>query len=132
MSDNECTNEPDKTPGIISWNEICTRDPEASKKFYTDMFGWESQDMPMPTGSYTMFNTGGRPVAGLVQLPPEAEKAPTAWMGYITVENLTEAVEKARGLGASICKDVTELPMGSFAIVTDPQGATFGLWQFAD
>ena len=87
--------------------------------------------MEMPTGSYTMFKAGERPVAGLLSLPPEAGDVPTMWMGYITVEDLPTAVEKARSLGGHICKDITELPMGSFAVVVDPQGATFGLWKFS-
>ena len=130
MSEENCTQ--DKTPGIISWNELATRDTEASKGFYTEMFGWTTEEMEMPTGTYTTFNSNGRPVGGMMELPAEAEKAPVMWLNYITVADVKAAVEKARGLGCHICKDVTELPMGSFAIVADPQGAAFGLWQFAD
>ena len=40
--------------------------------------------------------------------------------------------EKARSLGATVMKDVTEVPkMGWFSIITDPTGATLGLWQNA-
>ena len=131
MSDESKKNE-DKTPGIVSWNELISRDPAGSKKFYTEMFGWTAEEMPMPTGTYTFFRSGDRPAAGMIQLPPDAGEMPTMWMGYITVSDLEAAVEKARGLGARICKEITEMPMGSFAVVIDPQGATFGLWRYAD
>lgn len=125
--------EPDKTPGLVSWNELVSTDKVGSVQFYNQLFGWTTEDMePAPGTTYTFFKQGDRPVGGLIPMPEEAKGAPTMWMGYITVANLRESVAKARSLGAKICKDITTLPMGSFAIVTDPQGATFGLWEFSD
>jgi len=129
MSENEC--KPDMTPGIFSWNEIITRDPEASEKFYTQLFGWTAEKMEMgPGASYTFLKSGDRPAAGLLSMPAEAGNAPTTWMGYVTVPDLPAAVEKAKSLGAKICKDVTQIPMGRFAVIGDPQGAALGLWEF--
>jgi len=51
-------------------------------------------------------------------------------MSYVTVPDLPAAVAKAKALGAKICKDVIILPMGRFAIISDPQGASIGLWEF--
>ncbi len=130
MSDQQ---KPDNTPGTFAWNELVTRDKDASVDFYTKLFGWTSTDMPMPGGgSYTMFNLGERMVAGLVTPPPEAEGAPTAWLSYIHVEDVDAAVAKAKELGANICNERIDIPMGSFAIVTDPQGAAFAFWQSAE
>jgi predicted enzyme related to lactoylglutathione lyase len=54
------------------------------------------------------------------------------WLPYVTVANLKDAVAKATSLGAGLARDITAIPeMGSFAIITDPQGATLGLWEFA-
>jgi hypothetical protein len=64
-------------------------------------------------------------------MPAEAGPALTMWMSYVTVTDLSVAIAKAKALGAKICKDVTVLPMGSFAIIADPQGAAIGLWEFA-
>ncbi len=119
----------DRTPGIISWNELVTQDPEASKAFYSEMFGWEVETMPMPDGDYHMCSIGGRPVGGMVK-PPRAE-VPTMWNSYITVEDLDAAVAKAEGLGAHVCMPATDVPgKGRFAALTDPQGAPIALWQF--
>jgi len=124
-------NEMDKTPGIFSWNELMTRDSDASSKFYTALFGWTSEDMDMGGFTYTMFKTGGRAVGGMIVLPPEAESMPVMWMGYVTVQNLEASVAKAGELGAKVLKEITAIEMGRFAILADPQGAVIGLWQFA-
>jgi predicted enzyme related to lactoylglutathione lyase len=128
----ESSQQQDRTPGIVSWNGLCTHDAEASASFYTQLFDWKVETMDMgANGTYTMFHAGRRPAAGLITLPPEAKDGPTIWMGYITVQNLAESVAKARSLGARVCKDITSLPMGSFAVIADPQGAVFGLWEYA-
>ena len=122
----------DMTPGLISWNELMTNDVAGSRKFYSALFGWNVEEMPMPDATYHFLKIGERPVGGMLQMPPEAKGAPTMWMPYVTVTNLKEAAAKAKSLGAKICKDVTPVPeMGSFVIITDPQGATLGLWEFA-
>jgi uncharacterized protein len=123
--------EMDKTPGVISWNELMTRDTAASAKFYETLLGWKSETMDMDGFAYTIFKAGERSVAGMSTLPPEAANAPVMWTGYVTVEDLSAAIAKARELGAKILKDTVTFPMGSFAIIQDPQGAVIGLWQFA-
>ena len=128
----EQATQPDMTPGIFSWNEMVSRDPAASTKFYSQLFGWTAEVMPMGPGmEYTFFKTNGRPAAGLLRMPAEAAQAPTSWMSYVTVADLGAALAKAKSLGAKVCKDITALPMGRFAIITDPQGAVLGLWEFA-
>lgn len=128
------TQKKDMTPGIFSWNELMTRDVDGSKKFYSQLFGWSSESMDMgPGGTYTFFKAGERPAGGMMKMPAEAGNAPTSWMGYVTVADLPAAVAKAKKLGAKVCKDVTPIPdMGSLAIIIDPQGATIGLWEFAN
>lgn len=85
-----------------------------------------------PNGIYTFFNSGDRPAAGMIKTPEAAGNAPTAWMPYVTVPNVDEAVKKAKALGGTICKEKTTTPMGSFAIMVDPQGGVLGLWEFAE
>ena len=129
----EAKQEPDRTPGMVSWNELVTKDAAGSAAFYSQLFGWKVETMDMGQGStYSMFSVGPRPVGGMLPMPPERSEVPTMWMSYVTVENLKDSVAKARSLGAQVLKDVTQLPMGSFAVISDPQGAVFGLWEFAE
>ena len=130
--ENDCSNSgEDKTPGIFSWRELITQDPEGSAKFYTELLGWKKESMDMGGGmTYDMFMAGERPVAGMMK-SPKAE-APTSWVSYITVVNLEETVAKAEELGAHVCMPITEVPgKGRFAGVADPQGAPIAFWQFA-
>ncbi len=122
----------DKTPGIVSWNELVSTDVKGSKKFYQSLFGWKTKEMDMGGGcKYTIFSlANGQGVGGVMAPPPEVKGAPTMWMGYVTVTNLEAAVKKAKKLKAKICKDITDMGVGRFAVITDPQGGHIGLWQF--
>lgn len=58
--------------------------------------------------------------------------APSAWLAYVNVDDVKSATAKAKSLGATVMKDVTEVPeMGWFSIIVDPTGAVLGLWQTA-
>jgi predicted enzyme related to lactoylglutathione lyase len=109
-----------------------TKDVAGAKKFYTEMFGWTAEDMDMGPMTYTMFKNGDDPVCGMIEITEEMGGVPPHLLSYITVEDIGAAVAKAKGLGAQICKDVTEIPMGKFAIVTDPGGVGFAFWEYND
>jgi predicted enzyme related to lactoylglutathione lyase len=110
--------------------ELSTTDTEKAKGFYGKLFEWKMEDMPMgePVGVYTMFNPGTGTGGGIMkQLMPGAG---SAWLPYVDVADIKVSTEKAKSLGATIMKDVTEVPdMGWFSIITDPTGAMIGLWQ---
>ncbi|MCI0601166.1 MAG: VOC family protein [Beijerinckiaceae bacterium] len=109
--------------------ELTTPDLNKAKAFYTAMFNWKLEDMEMAPGvTYTMISVGEGTGGGMMQTP--APGVPTAWLPYVIVDDLGAATAKAKSLGATVCKDVTEVPdMGRFSIIQDPAGATFGLWQ---
>ncbi len=124
-------NECDSTPGILGWNELITPNKAASMEFYSKLFGWEAEHMELSAErNYTLFKLGERPVAGCYEPDGEAS-VPPMWMSYINVEDLDAAVEKAKALGATVCKERVDIPMGSFAIISDPQGAVIAFWQGA-
>jgi predicted enzyme related to lactoylglutathione lyase len=130
-NDNDNSGE-DKSPGIFSWRELITQDTAGSAKFYTDLLGWTTDTMDMGGGNtYTMFMNGERPVAGMVQPPAEKGDVPTAWVNYITVEDIDATVAKAQELGAHLCMPPMDIPgRGRFAGVADPQGAMIAFWEF--
>ena len=111
--------------------ELNTTDPDKAKAFYSKLFTWDLEDMPMGPGmTYTMIKPGEGTGGGLMkQMMPGA---PSSWLAYIAVDDVKKATEKAKSLGANITKDVSEVPgMGWFSIITDPTGAMLGLWQTA-
>jgi len=106
--------------------ELNTQDIEKSKKFYTGMFGWKLEEFP--DMEYTIINVGEGTGGGMMRNPVPG--APDNWLPYILVDDVAASTKKAQALGARVCKDVTEVPnMGWFSVITDPTGATFGLWQ---
>lgn len=108
--------------------ELNTTDLGKAKAFYGALFDWKTQDMPMPQGSYTLIDVGGGTGGGMMAQPMPG--APSAWLPYVEVSDIDAATEKARSLGATVCKEVTEVKdMGWFSIITDPTGAMLGLWK---
>jgi len=117
--------------------ELNSTDPAKAKAFYDQLFDWEMKDMPLPGSSpdaneiYTTINVGGGTGGGIMrQMMPNA---PSAWLAYALVKDLRAATDKAAALGATIIKDVSEVPgMGYLSIIKDPTGAFLGLWQFTN
>jgi predicted enzyme related to lactoylglutathione lyase len=108
--------------------ELNTTDLERAKTFYGSLFDWKLADMPMPDGTYTMIDVGDGTGGGMLKHPMPG--APSMWLPYVLVDDVRAATEKAKSLGASVVKDVTEIPeMGAFTIILDPTGAALGLWQ---
>jgi predicted enzyme related to lactoylglutathione lyase len=109
--------------------ELNTTDPDEAKAFYSQLFDWKLQDVPMlPGAAYTMIEVGEGTGGGLMKHPMPG--APSAWLAYVLVEDIEATTRKARSLGATIAKDVTEVPgMGWFSILVDPTGAALGLWK---
>ena len=109
--------------------ELHTGDLAKAKAFYSSLFDWKLQDMPMPDGSsYTMINVGEGTGGGMMSTP--APGVPPHWLAYVGVDDVAAATEKARALGAAVVQDVVEVAgYGWLSILTDPTGATFALWQ---
>ena len=56
--------------------------------------------------------------------------APSTWLAYVLVDDLSAATAKAKTLGGNVIKDATEVPgAGAFSIIMDPTGAVLGMWE---
>jgi predicted enzyme related to lactoylglutathione lyase len=120
-------------PGAMAWNELATRDTAGSKDFYETVFGWDDQESPMGSMAYTTFTMGNDEVAGMMPMVGDEWPAelPPHWMTYFEVANTDEVVEQARQLGGSVAVGATDLPVGRFAVLSDPQGAFFAVIKVA-
>lgn len=120
-------------PNSLCWNEVLTRDADAGKAFYPAVFGWDA-GRPSFAGapeSYTVWELAGKPVGGMMQMsdeyfPPEI---PPHWEVCFAVADCDATVAKARELGARITNEPMEMPIGRFAGLLDPQGASFTIMQ---
>ena len=109
--------------------ELNSTDLPKAKTFYSKMFDWKLEDMPMgDAGTYTLIGVGEGTGGGMMkQLMPNT---PSFWLAYVLVDDIGTATKKAKSLGATVMKDSVEVPnMGWFSIIVDPSGGHLGLWQ---
>jgi len=120
-------------PGSFCWIELATTDQNAAKKFYSSLFGWEANDMPMGPGDfYTIFRLQGRDAAAGCTLRPDqrSQGVPPHWMIYIAVDNADAAVARAAKAGGTVFAPAFDvMEAGRMAVLQDPTGATFCVWQ---
>jgi len=108
--------------------ELNTQDLDAAKSFYRSLFAWTLVDRDMGGMNYTMINVGEGTGGGMMKHPMAGE--PSMWLPYVKVDDIAAATEKARSLGATIIRDVMEVPdAGSLSIILDPTGAALGMWE---
>jgi predicted enzyme related to lactoylglutathione lyase len=108
--------------------ELMSTDVGKAKSFYGKLFDWQLEDMPMSEMTYTIIKVGEGTGGGLMKNPIPGGSS--SWVPYVLVGDVKAATDKAKSLGATLMKDVSEVPgMGSFSIVTDPAGAMLGLWE---
>ncbi len=108
--------------------ELNTNDTARAKTFYGKLFAWKFQDMEVPVGTYTMIDVGDGTGGGIMQ--QMIPGATSFWLPYVFVDDIEAATAQAKALGATIMKDVDEVPdMGWLSIIEDPTGAMLGFWQ---
>lgn len=108
--------------------ELNTTDVDKAKSFYGELFDWALETPPVGADHYTMIDVGEGTGGGLTKHPNTG--AASTWLAYVLVDDVHAATAKAKSLGATILKDVTEVPgMGSLSVFSDPTGAVLGLWE---
>jgi len=120
---------PEEKPAIgeFCWNELLTSDVPAAGNFYSGLFGWKETPFEGPV-PYTVFRIGEKGVGGMMQ--QQQPGTPPLWLSYMNVANCDASVDKAVKLGARVCMPPKDIPtIGRIAVLTDPQGAPFGLHQ---
>lgn len=113
--------------------ELGTTDQGAAKKFYSNLFGWTVDDAPMGPGEfYSMFKLNGESAAAAYTLREDQKShgVPPHWMLYIASDNADESARKAKELGGTVLAGPFDvMDVGRMAVIQDPTGATFCVWQ---
>jgi len=120
-------------PGTFCWPDLSTSDPDAAKKFYGGLFGWEANDIPMgPDGVYTMFTLEGKEIGAVHKPTPQqaAQGVPPHWLSYVSVASADESAAKAQKLGGkAVMPPFDVMDAGRMTVLQDPTGGMFALWQ---
>jgi predicted enzyme related to lactoylglutathione lyase len=118
-------------PGVPCWVDTLQPDPRAALDFYSGLFGWEMAGPgPMPGGdrAYYVARTVGRDVAGIGALPPHAPAA--SWNTHVRVGDADASAARAeRSGGRVLVPPFDALPAGRMAVLSDPSGAVFCVWE---
>jgi predicted enzyme related to lactoylglutathione lyase len=116
-------------PGTPCWVDLLSSDTDKSKAFYAGILGWQPLDTSAEFGGYVNFVSDGHPVAGMVANRPEIG-SPDVWTTYISTADIEATVAAAADAGAQVMAPVMKVgDIGSMAVLIDPAGAAFGVWQ---
>jgi predicted enzyme related to lactoylglutathione lyase len=119
-------------PGTFNWADLATSDASGAKAFYSSLFDWTAEDIPVGSGIFTMLYGSGKEVASLYQLSHQqrAQGIPSHWMAYVAVANADDTTILARQLGGQVLVAPFDvLDLGRMALLLDPTGMPLALWQ---
>lgn len=116
--------------GTFCWADLSTPDPERAGRFYSDLFGWKTiRDEHDPSG-YIHIKNGEEFIGGIPPGKRRNPNVPPHWMIYFQTSNCDATARKAEQLGGTlVLPPVSMENVGRMAIVADPQGATFSVFQ---
>ena len=117
-------------PNAFGWGELNARGIEKAVPFYKEVFGWADKTSEMGEGAppYTEFQLEGESIAGGTEMNPMVPaEVPSYWLVYFAVEDVDQAFKKATETGGREMLAPMDFPGGRFAILSDPEGAAFGL-----
>ena len=113
--------------------ELATLNQAAAKDFYTKLFGWTVNDIPMgPSDVYTMFLLDGLETGAAYTMRPEDrdQGVPPHWMLYVAVESADDVAARAAQLGGQVVAPPFDVfDAGRMAVIKDPTGAMFSIWE---
>ena len=113
--------------GTPSYVDIGSPDPAATKAFYGALFGWTINELGADAGGYAMAQIDGDDVAGI---GPAQNPGPPNWTTYFTVDDIDQTAKAAEAAGGTIIAPPFDvMKAGRMAVVSDPNGAVFSLWQ---
>ncbi len=114
----------------FSWNELLSKDVEKDKVFYKAVLDWDSEDKDFDGMTYTLFKANGVEVAGMMPAPAECTNPNSAWLAYVTVQNVEATLKKAEAAGAKIVLPKMDIEgVGSIGAILDVMGASIGFYK---
>ena len=120
--------------GTPSYVELITPDPAAGAAFYSALFGWEVEELPLSEeaggGVYRQGKLEGDTVSGISGQMPGMEGHPAFWGVYLTVDDVDGAAAKVEAAGGKVeAPPFDVMDVGRMAAIQDPTGARVNLWQ---
>ena len=119
----------DTKVGRFVWHDQMSADPEAARRFYADLLGWEFEIFDAGGFNYPMIKVDGKTHGGF---GPTQGDAPPHWLGHISVDDVDAAADRVVAAGGSIVAPAMDIPdVGRMVVIADPQGAVVSLFASA-
>ncbi|HQX23553.1 MAG TPA: VOC family protein [Pseudomonadota bacterium] len=119
--------------GAPCWVELATTDVAAARAFWRALMAWTLVDVAQPDGgTYTRFQLDGRDVGGCHRMDAAQRAHGTAphWNVHFAVEDIDARCAIAEAEGGRVLAGPFEVgTLGRAAVLIDPEGAGFRLWQ---
>ena len=121
-------------PAALCWTELATTNAKEAQAFYPSLFGWTAKPSSDPSMPYFEWVLDGTHFGGMMEINDQWGAAwkdiPSHWMVYFMVKDVDERTSRAKALGDTIRVHPRDIPkVGRFAVIEDPQGAVFSLFQ---
>src|ERR1700682_724473 len=118
------------TKNAPGWVDLTASDAKAARMYYGTLFGGDTEVFDDPAaGGYGMFRLAGKDVGGVGPTQP-GDPSPPHWTMYVLVDDADAIAAKAKEAGGTVFMEPFDvLEEGRMAIIADPSGAAFGLWQ---
>ena len=114
-------------PGAFTWNDLNTSDPDKAQEFYEELFGWSFEKVDSDEVDYRVIKNGDRSNGGMMRMG--AEEVTSFWLPYFGSERLEDTIEKAKSGGGGLHAGPMEVPTGRVAVLHDPAGAVFAIFE---
>lgn len=116
-------------PGTPSWVDVLSSDPDKAKDFYAGLFGWTVEESGPEFGNYVNFRSDGHLVAGMVHNTGDMG-SPDVWTTYLSTGDAEATARAVTDAGGQIVTPAMKVgDLGSMAVLADPAGGIFGVWQ---
>jgi len=116
--------------GTLCWADLSTSDVDRAKKFYSDLFGWTISAGEKDTSGYLHIQNGNDFIGGIPPAKYRNPNVPPHWLSYFLVGDCDASAAKAKQLGGTTHMDPSTMEgVGRMAVIADPQGAVFSIFQ---
>ncbi len=111
------------------WFDYLSPDVDKAAGFYTSLFGWKTRASQSASGTYTMLRVDDDGIGGVVPTPSGAPPR-GHWIPYLATGDIRTTLDRVGSLGGSVLRaPLDNGDFGTLAIVADPLGGYFALWQ---
>jgi predicted enzyme related to lactoylglutathione lyase len=118
--------------GQFCWVDLAATDAARAIGFYAGLFGWTAAHQAANGGSFIRLEREGHRFASLYQLDRSALDAGVAshWTPYVRVGDVEATCREVIALGGSVAVEPFAVDgVARIALIVDPVGASFGIWQ---